>query len=68
MTKREIGFLLIGLGSGLALTFVATIEILKSLRHLDLIDSYSWDRASIAIPVALIIVGFLLLIPFPKHK
>lgn len=68
MTKREIGFLLIGLGIGLTLTFVATVAILASLKRRDLINTYSWDHATVAIPIVLVTVGVILLIPFGKRR
>jgi hypothetical protein len=57
VTRREIAFLLIGLGAGLTLAVVAVVQILSQL----FIVSYSWDKPIAAVPIVLVITGLILL-------
>ena len=61
MTKREIGFLLIGLGLGLLFATVAVIQVLASLSQRAYIISYSWDKVILLAPTVLLITGVVLL-------
>jgi hypothetical protein len=68
VTKREIGFLLIGLGFGLMLAIAAIVEILLSLYRSAFISAYSWDKVAVLVPVLLLIVGGFLVLRRPKSE
>ena len=68
VTKRETGFLLIGLGIGLTLALLAINEVFKSLIGGARNDTYSFDRVLIAIPSLLLIAGATLLLWKPRSK
>ncbi len=59
MTKREIGFALIGLGSGLMLAVAVVLEFVLWSQHHMFIVGIQWRSASVflAIPFLLVIVG-----------
>jgi hypothetical protein len=59
VTKREIGFLLIGLGFGLMLSIAAIVEVLLSLYRSAFITSYSWDKVALVVPVLLLVIGMV---------
>ena len=61
MPRREVAFLIIGLGLGLLL-FMATLEILLSLREPGSdISSLHLDKIALLIPAILLVVGVALL-------
>jgi hypothetical protein len=62
MTRREIGFLLIGLGAGLILSVAAVIEFTLSFHHM-FIMGISWRPESVVltVPFLLIVAGLMLL-------
>ena len=66
MTKREIGFLLIGLGFGLLLAMAAVLEVLFSLYRSELITSYGWDKVIVLVPILLLVIGLVLLLYRPR--
>jgi hypothetical protein len=68
VTRREIAFLLIGLGVGLSLSVVAVIEILKSLYHHMFIVGYSWDKPIALVPFLLVVAGLILLLPRKEKR
>lgn len=68
VTKREIGFLLIGLGFGLMLAIAAIVEILLSLYRTAFISGYGWDKVAVLVPVFLLIVGGFLVLRRPKSE
>ena len=68
VTKREIGFLLIGLGFGLMLAIAAIVEILLSLYRSAFISAYSWDEVAVLVPVLLLVVGGFLVLRRPKGE
>jgi hypothetical protein len=68
MTRRELAFLLIGLGIGLSLAVVFCVAILASLHSLGMIIAYSWRREVLAVPIALIVVGMTLILVKPEKK
>jgi hypothetical protein len=55
VTKRETGFLLIGLGLGLVFAIAAIVEVLLSLYRSAFISSYSWDKVFVLVPILLLI-------------
>jgi hypothetical protein len=52
VTKRETGFLLIGLGFGLMFAIAAIVELLLSLYRSAFISTYSWDKVFVLVPIA----------------
>lgn len=62
MTKREIGFLLIGLGFGLMFAVAAIVEVLLSLYRSAFVSAYSWDKVVVLVPVLLLIIGGFLVL------
>jgi uncharacterized BrkB/YihY/UPF0761 family membrane protein len=61
MTKREIAFLLIGLGFGLLLSVAVTLEVFISLQHNSAISGYGIERVAVAVPILLLVAGIILL-------
>jgi gamma-glutamyl-gamma-aminobutyrate hydrolase PuuD len=61
MTKREVGFLLIGLGAGLILAVAAIIEFVLWFHNMFIIG-IQWHPASIvlALPFLFMLVGLIL--------
>ena len=62
MTKREAGFLIIGLGFGLLLSLAAILEFLLSLYKSALITGYSWDKIFLLAPILLLAIGLVLIL------
>jgi hypothetical protein len=62
MNRREVGFLLIGLGTGLILAVAALIEFVMAFHHMFIVG-IQWRLGSIvlALPFFLIIFGLMLL-------
>jgi uncharacterized RDD family membrane protein YckC len=63
MRRREIAFLLIGLGVGLAFSAVAIVGWVLSYSHHMFIIGIQWGRVSvlIALPFLLVLLGFAIL-------
>ena len=68
MTKRETGFLLIGLGFGLRFAIAAIVEVLLSLYRSAFITAYSWDMVILLVPVLLLVIGGVLVLRGPKSN
>jgi len=68
VTKRDTGFLLIGLGIGLTLALLVINEVFKSLIGGARLDSYSIDRVMIVIPSLLSLAGVTLVVWKPRSK
>jgi hypothetical protein len=67
MSKRETGFLLIGLGFGLLLSLAAILEVLLSLYKSAFISGYSWDKVFLIAPVLLLAIGLVLTLQKPRQ-
>jgi hypothetical protein len=61
MARREIAFLLIGLGLGLLLSLAVVLEIFTSLYHNQAISSYGFDKFVLIIPILPLLAGITLL-------
>jgi hypothetical protein len=68
VTKREIGFLLIGLGFGLMFAIAAIVEVLLSLYRSAFITAYSWDKVLLLVPVLLLVIGGVLVLHRSKSE
>ena len=68
MTKREVGFLLIGLGFGLMLAVAAILEVLLSLYRTSFITAYSWDKVFAFVPALLLAIGLVLVLRKPRSE
>jgi uncharacterized membrane protein len=62
MTKREVGYLLVGLGFGLLVSLAAILEILLSLYKSAFISGYSWDKVFLIAPTLLLAIGLVLIL------
>ena len=61
MTRREVAFILIGLGLGLLLSLVVVLEIFVSLQHSTAISSYGFDKIVLLVPILLLLAGIVML-------
>jgi hypothetical protein len=61
MTRREIAFLLIGLGLGLLLSVAVVLEVLISLQRGSIITGYGIDKIAVLIPILFLVSGIILL-------
>jgi len=68
VTKRETGFLLIGLGFGLMFSIAAIVEVLLSLYRSAFITAYSWDKVVLLVPILLLVIGGILVLHTPKSE
>ncbi len=68
MTKREVGFLLTGLGFGLLLALAVILEVLLSLYKSALISAYSWDKVFLLAPILLLAIGLVLILCKPRES
>ena len=62
MTKREIAFLLIGLGFGLMFAEVVIFKVLVSLYRMKFIVAYAWDWVILVVPALLLLAGMVLIL------
>ena len=68
MTKREAGFLLIGLGFGLMFALAVILEVLLSLYKNAFITAYSWDKIFLLAPTLLLAIGLVLILQRPRQS
>jgi hypothetical protein len=68
VTKREIGFLLIGLAFGLMLAVAGILEVLLSLYRSAFITGYSWDKLFVVVPILLLAIGLVLILYRPQRE
>jgi hypothetical protein len=61
MARREIAFLLIGLGLGLLLSLAVVLEIFVSLYRNGAISRYGFDKFVLIIPILMLLTGIILL-------
>jgi uncharacterized membrane protein len=67
MTRREVGFLLMGLGFGLMLALAVILELLLSLYKSAFITAYSWDKVFLLAPILLLAIGLVLILHRPRQ-
>ncbi|HEY5057229.1 MAG TPA: hypothetical protein VII58_13775 [Acidobacteriaceae bacterium] len=60
MTRREVGFLITGIGLGLLLSLAVVLEVMLSLRDGSRLSGFSIDKLILIFPIALLIVGLVL--------
>jgi hypothetical protein len=65
VTKREAGFLLIGLGFGLMFASAVIFEVMLSFYRSALLTSYSADKVLLFLPVLLLVIGGFLVLHRP---
>jgi hypothetical protein len=61
MARRELGFLLVGLGAGLVLAVVAVIEFVLSFHHMFIVG-ISWRPGSVLLTVPFLLILFDLIL------
>jgi hypothetical protein len=61
VTRREIAFLLIGIGLGLLFSLEVVLVIFMSLRGGGAVDNYSIDKLALLIPGVPLVVGIFML-------
>jgi hypothetical protein len=66
MGRREIGWLSIGLGFGLAFGVWAVIELFKSLERSACLFNFYWSHSIILIPLLPLLIGIALLSLKPR--
>jgi len=62
MSRREVGFLLIGLGTGLVLSFAVAIQFLLWFHHM-FIAGIRWRPESVVLTVPFLLILFGLILP-----
>ena len=67
VTKREAGFLRIGLRFGLLLSLAAILEFLLSLYKSALVTGYNWDKIFLLSPILLLAIGLALFLQRPRN-
>lgn len=61
MTLRDCGFLLIGLGTGLLMSFVAVLQTVSWLRHMSIVEVHWPAYAWMVTPWVLLVSGLTIL-------
>lgn len=60
MTRREVGFLITGIGLGLLFSLAVTLEVMLTLRNGTTLSAFSIDKIILIFPIALLTVGLVL--------
>ena len=68
MTRREVGFLITGIGLGLLFSLAVTLEVMLTLRNDAALSAFSIDRIILIFPIALLLVGLLLVVYRKKSE
>jgi len=68
MTRREVGFLITGIGLGLLFSLAVTLEVMLTLRNGSTLSSFSIDKVILIFPIALLIVGLVLAVYRKKSE
>ncbi len=68
MTRREVGFLITGIGLGLLLSLAVTLEVMLTLRNGSTLSAFSVEKVILIFPIALLIVGLVLAVYRKKSE
>ena len=68
MTRREVGFLITGIGLGLLFSLAVTLEVMLTLCNDAALSAFSIDRIILIFPIALLLVGLLLVVYRKKSE
>jgi hypothetical protein len=68
MTRREVGFLITGIGLGLLFSLAVTLEVMLTLRNGSTLSAFSVDKIILIFPIALLIVGLVLAVYRKKSE
>jgi hypothetical protein len=68
MTRREVGFLITGIGLGLLFSLAVTLEVMLTLRNGSTLSAFSVDKVILIFPIALLIVGLVLAVYRKKSE
>jgi hypothetical protein len=68
MTRREVGFLITGIGLGLLLSIAVTLEVMLSLRDGSRLSGFCIDKVILLVPLALLILGLILTVYRKKSE
>ena len=68
MTRREVGFLITGIGLGLLLSLAVTLEVMLTLRNGSTLSAFSIDKIILIFPIAVLIVGLVLAVYRKKSE
>ena len=68
MTRREVGFLITGIGLGLLFSLAVTLEVMLTLRNGSTLSAFSIDKIILIFPIALLIVGLVLAVYRKKSE
>ena len=68
MTRREVGFLITGIGLGLLFSLAVTLEIMLTLRNGSTLSAFSIEKIILIFPIALLIVGLVLVVYRKKSE
>jgi hypothetical protein len=68
MTRREVGFLITGIGLGLLLSIAVTLEVMLSLRDGSRLSGFWIDKVILLVPLALLILGLILTVYRKKSE
>jgi hypothetical protein len=61
VNRRDVGFLIIGVGLGLLLSLAVVLEVMLSLRDGSSLSGYAFDKIAFLIPTVLLVLGVILL-------
>jgi hypothetical protein len=67
LTRRDVGFLLIGIGVGLILTCIAVIDISRWMHHMFIMEIHWEAYVWIALPWLFLIAGSVILYRQRRH-
>ncbi len=68
MTRREVGFLITGIGLGLLFSLAVTLEVMLTLRNGAALSAFSIEKIILIFPIALLIVGLVLVVYRKKSE
>jgi len=60
MNRREVGFLIVGVGLGLLLSLAVVLEVMISLSDGSRLSGYGFDKVVFLVPAVLLVSGVIL--------